>query len=914
MSLKSLLLVLAITISMLVAPLFSATTSAQGDTIKLSYERFTLDNGLTVIMHEDHKAPVVFVGVWYHVGSKDEPAGKTGFAHLFEHLMFNGTENYDDDYFKPLEEIGATSMNGTTWLDRTNYYQTVPTGGLDRALWMESERMGHLLGAISQEKLDEQRDVVKNEKRQGDNRPYAMAEYLESEGLFPKDHPYHHSTIGSMEDLSNASLDDVKSWFKKYYGATNAVVVLAGDIDVKTAKVLMNKYFADVNPGVPLTRQKSLVPDRQNNTAAVMFDNVPQPQLRWLWAVPRRIEQETAYLTLASAILGTGKNSRLYKRLIHESKLATNVSVSVQKFELASIFSISVTTKPDSNLSQVKEIVEDTLAKFLKNGPDKKELARVKAILDGSVIRSLETVSGKGRMLATGQLYADNPNFINISLNWMNEASRKDIVETSRKWLSDGSYNLSILPHGNHKVGAATASRNNMPDMTSSSPLILPAIQEGKLSNGIEVILAERNTIPVVNMSIQFDAGTVSDQNTKEGAANYAFGLMNEGTKSLTSLEMANQKELLGANIGFNNSRDTSDISLSALKKNLSKSIKLWADVVQNPGFRAEDMERDRAIILNRLKQAKVNPNSIAMNLLTKNTYGAAHPYGMSAQGTEQSIAAMTREDLYAFIHAWIRPEKATIFVVGDITLAEVIPTLEKYFGKWKMEQFSIGKKNVSPVDIHQKSRIFLVDKAGSPQATILSGQLAPSFADPQYFNLRAMNEILGGSFSSRLNMNLREDKGWAYGAYSGIMSNKYQGLYLFSAPVQIDKTAESIQEIMKDIKSFTNDKPPTAAELALMQKNKILTLPGKFESGSALLGYMMDNAVRGRAYEYAETLPEKYQAITIDQLIKVAKDNLRPESLTWVIVGDLAKIEQKIRDLNIGKIFIVDADGKIQE
>jgi len=265
-----------------------AAEKTSNDVIQLNFQKFTLDNGLTVIVHEDHKAPVVFVGVWYHVGSKDEPEGKSGFAHLFEHLMFNGTENYDFDYFKPLQEIGATGLNGTTWLDRTNYYQTVPTGGLDRTLWMESERMGHLLGAISQEKLDEQRDVVKNEKRQGDNRPYGMAEYLEAEGLFPKDHPYHHSTIGSMEDLSNASLADVKAWFKKYYGATNAVVVLAGDIDVKTAKMMMKKYFGDIGPGVPLSRMTSLVPDRTLNTAEVMYDNVPQPQVRWLWAVPGR--------------------------------------------------------------------------------------------------------------------------------------------------------------------------------------------------------------------------------------------------------------------------------------------------------------------------------------------------------------------------------------------------------------------------------------------------------------------------------------------------------------------------------------------------------------------------------------------------------------------------------------------------
>jgi len=880
------------------------------DAVQLDYERFKLDNGLTVIVHEDHKAPVVFVGVWYHVGSKDEPEGKSGFAHLFEHLMFNGTENYDADYFKPLQEVGATGMNGTTWLDRTNYYQTVPTGGLDRALWMESERMGHLSGAISQEKLDEQRKVVKNEKRQGDNRPYAMAEYLESEGLFPKDHPYHHSTIGSMEDLENASLDDVKGWFSKYYGATNAVVVLAGDIDVKTAKILMKKYFGDVGPGVPLTRKKSWVPDRKQNTADVMYDKVPQPQVRWLWAVPGRTEEETAQLSLAAAILGAGKNSRLYKKLIHETELATAVSVNVGKFELASIFSITVTIKPDADIDQVKEIVDRTMAEFLKNGPGRKELARVKAILDGNMIRSLESVSGKGRMLATGQLYSGDPNFINKSLGWMNEAGRKDIRKTSAKWLSNGSYQLTILPYGDHKAGEVMANRSKMPGMTKTAALKLPPLQEGRLQNGIKVILAERHTIPVVNMSIQFDAGTVSDQNGRAGTAYYAFELMNEGTKSLTSLEMANAGEMLGADINFTNGLDTSSISLSSLKKNLAPSIALWADVVQNPGFRPEDLERDRAIHLNRLKQARINPRAVAMNLLARKVYGKTHPYGLERQGTEQSLKAMTRDDLFGFINAWIRPDNATIFVVGDTSLADIMPLLEKNFGKWKAPKSLAGQKQIPDVTRHARARIFLVDKPGAPQATIIAGQTAPSFSDSRFFDLNAMNEILGGNFSSRLNMDLREDKGWSYGAYSGIISAKGPGLYVFIAPVQIDKTAEAMREILKVVSAIRGTTPPTEDELAPMRKNKVLTLPGRFESGRALLGYIMDNEIRGRDYKYAETLPERYQNVSSDLILKVARDILRPDSLTWIVVGDLSKIEQKIRDLHMGEVEIIDAEG----
>ena len=899
-----------IMLSFLLIPFQAAFGTGKASSIKLDYDRFTLKNGLTVIVHEDHKAPVVFVGVWYHVGSKDEPEGKTGFAHLFEHLMFNGTENYNKDYFKPLQEIGATNMNGTTWLDRTNYYETVPTGGLDRALWMESERMGHLKGAISQDKLDEQRAVVKNEKRQGDNRPYAMASYMESKGLFPLGHPYHHSTIGSMKDLGNASLDDVKGWFSKYYGATNAVVVLAGDINLETAKKLMVKYFADIGPGVPLSRKKSWVPDRTANTADIMYDAVPQAQLRWRWAVPGRTDKADAYLALASAILGTGKNARLYKKLVHQAKVATSVSVQLQKYELASIFSVTVTVKAGTDVDKVRTMVTDSMADFLKKGPTKDELRRVKAILDSNVIRALESVSGKGRMLATGQLYAGDPNFINKSLGWMNGATAKDIRRTADKWLSDGAYQLTILPYGSHKAGKATADRSRMPGMNKPVILTLPPLHQGRLSNGIRVIVAERHTIPVVDMSIQFDAGTATDENGREGTANFAFGLMNEGTRSLTSLEMANKKEMLGADIGFNNGQDSSNITLSALKKNIGPSIKLWADIVQNPGFRKEDFERDRTIHLNRLKQARINPQAIAMTLLAKKIYGKNHPYGLERQGTEKSLKAMTRKDLFNFINSWIRPDNATIFVVGDTTLDEITPLLEKYFGSWHAPKNPAGRKDIPHVAPTASPRIFLVDKPGSPQAMIIAGQLAPSFSSKDFFDLNAVNEILGGNFSSRLNMDLREDKGWAYGVYSGIISSRGQGLYMFVAPVQIDKTAASIKEIIKEVTDLLGPKPPQDAEIALMRKNKVLTLPGRFQSADALLGYIMDNDVRGRDYSYAEKLPEKYRKLTSALIEKTARKYLHPETLTWVVVGDLDKIEQKIRDLNIGTVEVVDARG----
>jgi len=378
--------------------------------IEIKYETFTLENGLRVVVHEDRKTPTVAVSVWYNVGSKDEKPGKTGFAHLFEHLMFNGSENYNDEYFGPFEKVGATGMNGTTWFDRTNYFETVPTPALDMALWMESDRMTHFEGAITQERLDEQRSVVKNEKRQGDNQPYGLAEYRVLEGLFPEGHPYRWSTIGSMDDLEAASLEDVKDWFKTYYGATNTIVVLAGDIDVATAKPMMEEYFGDAPTGDPLYQKKEWVPERTETVREVMYDLVPQARLDRYWAVPGRLSQENAVLSLALAarVLGSGKTSRLYKELVYEREIATNVSVYVEEHNLASIFKINVTVKPDGDTAEVDAAIDEVMTKFIKDGPTAKELEDNKTRFNAQYIRGVEQIggfTGKAAVLAEGALY-----------------------------------------------------------------------------------------------------------------------------------------------------------------------------------------------------------------------------------------------------------------------------------------------------------------------------------------------------------------------------------------------------------------------------------------------------------------------------------------------------------------------------
>ncbi len=899
------------TLIIMIILLINPAVANDGALIK--FEQYTLKNGLRVIIHEDRNAPIVAVNVWYHVGSKDEPQGKSGFAHLFEHLMFNGSENYDDDFFKPLQEIGASGINGTTSRDRTNYYQTVPIGGLERILWMESDRMGHLLGAINEDKITEQRDVVKNEKRQGENQPGGQMIYKIYEGVYPYDHPYHHSTIGSMKDLDNATVEDVKNWFKQYYGPNNAVVVLSGDIDEESSKPLMEKYFGDIPASPPLSRKTAWVPTHDTNRYEVMEDRVPQTYLTWTWAVPGRATKEYAELEVAASIFGGGRNSRIYKNLVHEQQRLNSGSASLIAGELSSIFAISVELKEGEDADEISRIIETMWAEFLNKGPTKKELTRVKAAIENSLIRATESISSMGQLLASGAIYAGDPGFIHKKQAWQNAATLKSIKNITNDWLSKGYYKLSMVPYGTYKTeDASPAKRDKMPALTGQSNIKLPPLQHATLENGIKVTLAQRHSVPVVNFAISFDAGRVTDYAVKPGTADFTFGNMNEGTKSLPSLKFADKKTMLGARIDFNNGLDSSYISLSALKKNLSSSVELWADVVQNPAFNPTDIERDRALTLASLEDEKMSPESIARNLLSTLLYGPDHVYsGKTISEEEVAIRNISRSDLIDFHQLWIRPDNAKIYVVGDTSIEEITNELNHYFGKWKNPALAKGQKNLTDATFAKSTRIILVDRPQAVQSIIIAAHLVSPSTDENAFDINAMNSILGGEFTSRINMNLREDKGWSYGAGSSISQALRQRSFRISTSVQTDKTAASMAEIIKEMKEYQTNKPPTAEELDLMIKGKTLPLPGRFATNRSLIGYIMSNEHYNRPYNYAESLSEKYASLNPEILQKTATETLRPEAMTWVIVGDLQKIEQNIRDLNIGVVEVWDANGK---
>ena len=883
--------------------------------INLPYEQFTLPNGLRVVVHEDHKAPIVAVSIWYHVGSKDEPAGKTGFAHLFEHLMFNGSENHPGEYFEPFEKVGATGMNGTTWLDRTNYFETVPTPALDMALWMESDRMGHLLGAIDQKTLDEQRGVVQNEKRQGDNQPYGMAEYRLQYGVYPVGHPYHHTTIGSMADLNAASLKDVKDWFTKYYGAANTVLVLAGDIDAKTAKEKVMRYFGDIKAGQPLPHIKSWVPVKSENEYEVMHDQVPQARLYREWAVPGRTSKDKAMLDLAASVLGSGKNSRLFKELVYDRELATSVSAGIEPHELASTFSITVTAKPGADLKEIEKTVDRITAEFFAKGPSREELARAKTKINAGAVRGLERIGGfggKAVTLAQGALYADDPGFFKTRLGWLNDADTRAVQYAYREWIGQPYYQLEVLPFGKHKTVKSDVDRSKgVPAVGAMPDLTFPKVQEARLDNGMKLVFAERHAVPVVNVAVQFDAGYAADQGGKLGTSSFAMSLLDEGAGKMSALELSRKLETLGAQLSAGSDLDTSTVTLSALKENLAPSLDIMADVIERPAFAPEEIERMRKRWIANIAREKSQPVQLALRLLPPALYGKDHAYGVpfTGSGTVESITSLTRDDLVNFKNTWLRPDNATVFVVGDTTLDEAKAQLNRVFGKWKPPATPKPVKNISTVPLPEQGKVVLIDKKHAPQTLILAGEVATPGSAPDMLLFNVVNDILGGKFTARINMNLREDKHWAYGAYTFTQKAKGQRPWLVYAPVQTDKTSDALAELEKEIRDFKTTRPPTQEELDKVVRDNTNRLPGLYETGAAVLNSLMVSETYGRPYDFAVHLKDKYAAMTPED-VKAESKVIQPDKLIWIIVGDVDKIRPGIEALNLGPIEVWDADG----
>ncbi|QGY81068.1 M16 family metallopeptidase [Sphingorhabdus lacus] len=914
-----------------------APVSKLVDAVNIPHEKFTLPNGLTVLVHEDRKAPIVAVSIWYGVGSKNEPKGKTGYAHLFEHIMFNGSENAPGDYFEYTKKIGATDLNGTTWLDRTNYFQTVPTTALESALFLESDRMGYLLNGLTKEKLDNQIGVVSNEKRQGDNQPFGLVDYKRSETLFPVGHPYHHDTIGSLEDLAAASLDDMKLWFTDHYGPNNAVLVLAGDINAAQAKPLVEKWFGSIKRGKDVPPVNAPIPTLEKPIKIVMKDKIPATRIYRNWIVPGLADPDANALYVAMAALGGLSSSRLDNILVRQEQSAVSVAAYMLPFVHGSLVNIQVDVKPGGDADAVAKRLDEILSEFVAKGPTAEEVQRVATSTIAQQIDGLEQVGGfggKAVALAEGQLYVGDSNFYKKELQRLAATKPETVKAAMEKWLTRPVLEIRVEPGEREAyqevaagsgmrtgtlsapafysppgsedlsgtVGTSFQDRSKFPEPTGTPALDFPAVEETTLKNGIKVFFARRAAVPTVRVAVSFNAGYSADPVDKRGIASMMSTMLLEGTKTLTSTQIAETEEKLGADVNVNSSLDRTVASLRAVKPNLAPSLDLLADVIKNPAFDEKEMERVRVQQQTRIKSENNQPQGIAVRTLPPLLYGKGHPYGgpQTGSGYPETVATITKADVSAFHQSWVHPAKAEIFVVGDTSLKEIKPLLEKRFGNWKAAGAAAPAKNFTAAIPAAQSKILLVDRPNSPQSLVMAGKVLDAKGSDDLLTLRAANEIFGGDFLSRINMDLRETKGWSYGVRSQVNGAEDRVPFYMFAPVQTNQTGPSIKVLMDQLKDFNGSKPVTPDELDKTIKGNVLELPGSYEQSAAVLGQMQADRLNKRPFDYAETIAAKYTALTAKALNDEMRAKIDPSKITWLVVGDAAKVKPQLEALGL--------------
>ncbi|MEZ5347408.1 MAG: pitrilysin family protein [Pyrinomonadaceae bacterium] len=877
----------------------------------IKHRKYVLKNGLTLLVHEDKSVPIVGVNMWYHVGSRNEARGKTGFAHLFEHFFFNGSENHPFGFREAMDDLGANNRNGTTNTDRTNFFEDVPTSALERTLFLEADRMGFLEGFISKEMLERERGVVQNEKRQGENAPYGKV-FTEIVGkVYPYSHPYSWSTIGSMDDLNAATLDDVKEWYKTYYGPNNAVISLAGDISPEKAYELVNKYFGDIPPGPPLPRMEKWIPKLESNMRDEMEDRVPQARIYRVYQAPTWKDDETQYLSLLADVLSGSKSSRLDRRLVYEKKLATGVSAGMLERELGGLFLITATVSPDVDPRDAEREIDSVVGEVLSKGVTAEELKRFQNRNLSGFLRGSERLGGFGGrsdILAASQTYGGSPDAYLNRLETMAKATPAAVQSAAKKWLSQNHYTMVVNPAARLSAEKTAVDRKTVPALDTAPTITFPEIQKAKLRNGLGVVLLERHSAPIVNITLAVDAGSASNTLEKAGAASLALDLMDEGTTSRDAFQISDELDMLGANLSTGNGLDQSFVRLRATSEKLQPALGIMADVVLNPSFPQDQFDIQKKQRLAQIGQEKANANAMAFRVMPKIIYGADHAYGKPDSGFVSSVESISRQDLSNWHTQWFKPGSSTIVVAGDVTMEKLMPMLEQAFGAWKPG--TAPKKQLTTVPKTEGKRIYLINKPGAPQSTILAAHISSMSGQAEDLAAEPLFRNFGGMSTSRLNRNLRLDKHWSYGTQGGLRESRGQQTFFVIAPVQTDKTKESMVEVIKEIRNVAGDKPVTGEEFESIMRNMTSRLPGRFETLSALEGAAIDQINLGLADDYWANYGANVRKLTETELAAAGKKFVRPDDIVWIVVGDLSKIEKGIAELNYGRIIKLDSDG----
>ena len=882
--------------------------------VSISYEKVTLPNGLDVILHEDHSIPLAAVNVWYHVGSKNESPGRTGFAHLFEHVMFEGSGHHNSSHFEPLQKVGA-NLNGSTNPDRTNYWEDVPSNYLELALWLESDRMGFLLDALDQQRFDIQRDVVKNERRQSyENRPYGMAQWNIQEAVFPLPHPYHWMTIGSQEDLDAASLEDIKSFFSRFYSPSNASLAIAGDINREATLEMVERYFGDLPPGPAVRRIGRFDSGLAGRVELELRDRVSLPRLYIVWPALPESDPDEGPLELLRAVLADGQSSRLYRSLVYDQQVAQSVGVRNYSAEIAGQFIVEVTAAAGHSLEEVEAATDAEIARLWQDPPTDEELERARNRLESAHFRQLSRIGGFGGRADVlnyyNVLYGD-PDMINTGLTKYLAVQREDILRVGRALLDHRQVRMRVLPEEPLKAASvAGLDRTVMPPAGREPEFTPPVPVDRQLANGLRVTLVEKPGLPIVSFALMVGAGAITDPPEQPGLASFTTQLLAEGTETRSSQDIANAFEFIGARLSTETRKEVSILSTETLTKHWATALALLADVARNPTFPEREVERVRREHLTDIRRGKDDPNVVAERIIPGLVFGRESRYGHPSSGTEGSVASFTREDLLRHFHGHYGPAAANLLVVGDVVLEEAMAQAEAAFGGWS-NPVPGAAETVDAAGGYeaQATTIYLVDKPGAAQSVLRAGHDTVPRSHPDYTAFTLLNFVFGGQFSARLNQNLRQDKGYSYGFHSGISWFRELSLLAAGGSVQTAVTRESVQETLKEFQEICGARPVTEEELEAAKAGMLLGYPAGFERPGQVLGHMIQLILHQLPDDYFRTVRERISAVTLEDVRRVGAEQVRPDSLKVLVVGDREQVEPGLQELGL-PVVVLDSDG----
>jgi zinc protease len=888
------------------------------DAPKIEFEKFTLRNGLQVILHVDRKLPMVHVNSWYHVGSKIERIGRTGFAHLFEHMMFEGSKDANGKYFGFIEKAGANlftgGVNGTTSEDRTNYFATVPSANLEYVLWIESDRLATLTDVLTKQKLDNERDIVKNERRQGlENQPYGRAFTLLQQNLFPSGHPYAHDVIGSHEDLTAATVEDVTEFFKTYYTPNNLSLAITGDFDPAQAKRLVEKYFGPIPPGPALDRPKHWIPALDGAKTIEVNDRVPQERTYLAWPAPALFDPDDGVLDLVSAILADGLSSRLSQTLVHDRQLCSSVNAFQNSMEIAGFFAIIATARPGASLAEIERIIGAEISRLAKDGPSAEELNRAKTKWEFGFISGLERIGGFGGqadLLNQYNVYFGDPDRFSADLERHRRVTTDDVRRAVARWLDTPNLvAVRFHPEKSQRPEVTDLDRSKIPALGADRPFHTPEVRSTRLENGIQVFVVERRDLPKVAVTLATRAGSADDPEGMEGLASLAVQVMRRGTTTRKAIAIDAALGDLGTDLFAGADAEAATLGLEVLRRNLSAALEILADVSRNPSFPQDEVDREKKKRLDSLAQAYNNPNAISQRVGAALLYGPTHPYGRPPQGYPSSVAKIEAQDLSKFHAAYWKPGSTALIFAGDIALADAVEMVRRSFGAW-----SGGAAPEISVPAPQPAgpgKVFLIDRPDAAQTVVSELLLAPPRSAPDYYALSLADTVWGGGAAARLGTNIREEKGYSYGVFSFLVPHARFTGWTASGGVQTAKTKEAVVEFQKELKFIAGEKPVSEDELAGARSNRIRGYAQEFESLGSVAGQIQELWKIGLPTTEMQRQVDELGRVTREAVNSAAEKYANPARATLLLVGDLSKIEAGVRDLKIGEVIVLDPEGQ---